>query len=163
MILTAESITRRELVVNPNAEGVRDTTYDATVGEIVQDGKTVEGDSYVLPARGIVWVVSAEKFNLPKDVTGLATLRTTWTHNGILALNVGIVDPGWNSHLATAVVNFSNGDFVINRGQAFLRIIFFGHSETNAALKSINRAKYIEMMRNNCEDFGHFFEPECIG
>jgi hypothetical protein len=35
MILTAESITRRELVVNPNAEGVRDTTYDATVGEIV--------------------------------------------------------------------------------------------------------------------------------
>ena len=37
----------------------------------------------------MVWVLSKEEFALPKDVTGLATLRTTFTKQGILALNVG--------------------------------------------------------------------------
>lgn len=132
MILVSREILDRQLVHSRTSAGERETTYDATVGEIIHEGITHDGEAYALPARGMVWVVSHERFVLPKDLTGLATLRTTWTHSGILALNVGIVDPGWDGPLATAVVNFSNANFEIKKGDAFLRVIFITHLPTNA-------------------------------
>lgn len=148
MILSSNEIEVRGLVQNRSSKGIRDTTYDATVGEIIHEGKTHDGPSYVLPTRGMVWVVSNEKFVLPNDITGLATLRTTWTHNGILALNVGIVDPGWNGHLATALVNFSNTNFEIERGEAFLRVLFISHTKTNAKNIIIDRKAYLDQIRD---------------
>jgi deoxycytidine triphosphate deaminase len=148
MILSSNEIELRGLVQNRSSKGIRNTTYDATVGEIIYEGKTHEGPSYVLPARGMVWVVSNEKFVLPADITGLATLRTTWTHNGILALNVGIVDPGWNGNLATALVNFSNTNFQIDRGEAFLRVLFISHTNTNAKDILNDRKTYLGQIRD---------------
>ena len=78
-------------------------------------------------------MVSNERFNLPSNVTGLATLRTTWTHDGILTLNVGIVDPGWNGPLAAAVVNFSSSNFEVRKGETFLRVLFIDHKATDAS------------------------------
>jgi deoxycytidine triphosphate deaminase len=147
MILTSNEIDVRHLVQNQSSKGIRDTTYDATVGEIIYQGKTHDGQSYVLPTRGMVWVVSNEKFVIPNDITGLATLRTTWTHNGILALNVGIIDPGWNGHLATALVNFSNTNFEIERG-AFLRVLFLSHAKTNAKDILTDRKTYLNQIRD---------------
>jgi deoxycytidine triphosphate deaminase len=126
---------------------VRHSTYDATVGEIINEGSTHYDNSFVLPARGMVWVVSRETFSLPQNVTGLATLRTTWTHNGILALNVGVVDPGWNGPLATALVNFSNSNFEIVRGNGFLRVLFLTHAETSAVKIEKSRGTYLSEIR----------------
>ena len=117
-------------------------------GKIIHEGKTHDGPSYVLPARGMVWVVSNEKFVLPNDITGLATLKTTWTHNGILALNVGIVDPGWNGPLATALVNFSNTNFEIERGAAFLRVLFMLHAKTSAKDILMDKKAYMGQIRD---------------
>ena len=148
MILTSNEIEARQLVHNRSNKGVRDSTYDATVGEIIHKGKTHDGLTYVLPARGMAWVVSNEKFVLPSTITGLATLRTTWTHNGILALNVGIIDPGWNGHLATALVNFSNTNFEIERGEAFLRVLFLEHNATDARTITRERKEYLAQIRD---------------
>jgi hypothetical protein len=73
MILTSNEIEALGIVQSSVPHGVRSTTYDATVGEIILQGTTLEGDSYVLPPRGMVWVVSKEKFSLPTNITGLAT------------------------------------------------------------------------------------------
>ena len=126
---------------------MRPSTYDATVGEIINEGATHYDNSFVLPARGMVWVVSRESFCLPQNVTGLATLRTTWTHSGILALNVGVVDPGWNGPLATALVNFSNANFEIVRGSGFLRVLFLTHAETDAVKNEKSRRTYLSEIR----------------
>jgi deoxycytidine triphosphate deaminase len=143
MILTSNEIEALGIVQNRVLHGVRSTTYDATVGEIILGGTTLEGDSYVLPPRGMVWVVSREKFSLPTDITGLATLRTSWTHDGILALNVGVVDPGWSGQLAAAIVNFSSGDFVVKRGNGFLRVLFIRHVATNSKQQETTQKEYL--------------------
>ena len=148
MILTSTDIASRDIVQGAVPAGARDTTYDATVGAILRDGITHEEPSYVLPARGMVWVVSKEIFSLPDDITGLATLRTTWTHNGILALNVGVVDPGWNGPLATAVVNFSNTNFKIKKGETFLRVLFIEHGHTSSPKKRIDAQAYLAQIRD---------------
>ena len=121
------------------------------------EGKSIESNSFALPPRGIVWVVSKEKFCLPLDVTGLATLRTTWTHEGILALNLGVIDPGWNNHLATAVVNFSKSDFEITKGHPFFRVLFLTHKPTQSPPPSVSPDAYIEGTKRNTRLFSSTF------
>jgi dUTPase len=132
MVLTAAQITSNNIVQNAGG-GYRATTYDATVGGIFQAGVEISTGAFVLPPRGVVWVVSKEEFNLPETITGLATLKTSWTHRGVLALNVGIVDPGYRGALATALVNFSESDFEVKVGEPFFRVLFFKHANTGAA------------------------------
>lgn len=140
MILTKAEIEDAGLVVDAVDAGQRSTTYDATIGEFVLEGACIEGSSFKLEKRSIVWVISKETFKFGPNHTGLATLRTTLTHKGILALNVGIIDPGWEGPLATALVNFSGSAVQIERGEPFFRVLFMEHKNTRAP--AAHREKY---------------------
>lgn len=157
MILTSAEIAQKKIVENGFDIERRATTYDATVGCIILGGCELAGESYTLPPRGMVWVVSAETFKLPADVTGLATLRTTWTHEGILALNVGIVDPGWDGPLAAALVNFSNANFPINKGDTFLRLLFHSHNVCSKTVTSMPVEKYKKEIMSKSRNFSESF------
>jgi hypothetical protein len=130
MILNREQIEAAGIVSGAIQASCRATTYDATIGDIIAEGELLEKDTFVLEKRGVVWVVSAEEFEFGDTKTGLATLKTTWTHKGVLALNVGVVDPGWKGPLATALVNFSGGKISISKGDPFFRVMVFSHDAT---------------------------------
>ncbi|WP_405232521.1 dCTP deaminase domain-containing protein [Lentisalinibacter salinarum] len=119
-------------IVCKQSPGYRDSTYDATIGTIITPSGERETDRYLLPPRGIVWLISQEQFHLPDNVTGITTLRTTWTKKGLLTLTVGMVDPGYEGPLSTAVINFSNTNFTIEKGDHFFRTVFFEHKGTTA-------------------------------
>lgn len=142
MVLSGQEIKGKGIIGGDVPKGWRPSTYDATVGCIIKEGVEIKGGSYQLPPRGIVWVVSAETFNLPDDVTGLATLMTRWTHEGVLALNVGIVDPGWNGPLSATLVNFGNSDFPINTGEPFFRLLFHSHSASGSRTVTKDSEQY---------------------
>lgn len=126
-MLEKNEIAGKNIVQHSHVNGVRDSTYDATVGTIIRKGKD-KGASYILKPRGVVWVVSQEEFHMPLDVTALATVRTTWAHKGVFALNVGVVDPGWKGPVATALVNFSMEEFEVKAGEGFMRLVFIEHT-----------------------------------
>jgi deoxycytidine triphosphate deaminase len=105
-MIVGDDILTRGLVTGGTVENLKNSTFDLTVGAIIPIGKDAVRTrtrararreepltTYFLEPREMVWVLSKEEFALPKDVTGLATLRTTFTKQGILALNVGIIDP----------------------------------------------------------------------
>jgi dUTPase len=160
MVLTASELTGKGIVHDGVAIGERPTTYDATVGSIIRCGVEIKGKNFTLRPRQIVWVVSAETFDMGDSTTGLATLKTQWTHQGVLALNVGIVDPGWNGPLAAAVVNFSSSDFVIELGAPFFRILFHKHKAIPAnELRplSITRPDYVRQVIGHSKSFASTF------
>lgn len=157
MVLTSVEIAGKGIVTGAVPIGQRSTTYDATVGSIIERGAEITKESFKLPPRGIVWVVSAETFKLPNDVTGLATLRTTWTQTGVLTLNVGVVDPGWEGPLAAMLVNFGSSDFTVNKGQPFLRIMFNSHSPTQAKPEGRTMAAYKEEITTKSRLFANTF------
>lgn len=157
MVLVSQEIADRNIVHNAVAAGKRPTTYDATVGCIIQEGREINETNFKLPPRGIVWVISAETFDVPDDATGLATLRTTWTHDGLLALNVGIVDPGWRGQLAAAVVNFSQDSFMISKGDGFLRVVFHGHSASGAQRVTKTEEQYKREILSKSTKFSSTF------
>jgi len=157
MVLTSDQIKEKAIVEGADEKGTRTTTYDATVGKIINEGSEHDGDTFILPPRGIVWVVSAETFNIPTDITGLATLKTHWTHSGVLALNVGIVDPGWHGPLSTALVNFSNSPFSISKGAPFFRLLFHEHAKVEAEKMVYPMDEYIGETKSRSRQFATSF------
>ncbi|GGF35520.1 hypothetical protein GCM10011321_28260 [Youhaiella tibetensis] len=108
----------------PVAQG---SSFDLSVGHIYDSaGKEINGP-FVLKPGAMVQVASAEVFNLPQDVTGHVTYKTGLTREGIWALTVGIVDPGWDGPIATTLLNFSRVDHMIHTGMPFLRVTLFQH------------------------------------
>jgi dUTPase len=160
MVLTATEIANKGIVQGGVGAGVRPTTYDATVGSVVRCGVVVNDMPFVLKPRHIVWVVSTETFDMGDTTTGLATLKTQWTHQGILALNVGVVDPGWNGPLAAAVVNLSNSDFPIAIGDPFFRIIFHEHTSipaNNLKAITVTRQDYVRQIVVHSKSYAKTF------
>src|SRR5947209_3059299 len=135
-MIVGKSILDRGLVTGGGTSNLKNSTYDLTVGEIVPIGKRAMKErqrnptlSYFLDPREMVWVLSKEEFNIPATVTGLATLRTTFTKQGILALNVGIIDPFFQGPISTALINFSDQPRRIAVGDKFFRVAFFEHED----------------------------------
>lgn len=143
MVLNREQIEAAGIVNGAVPASCRSTTYDATIGDIITQGELWEKETFVLEKRGVVWVVSAEEFSFSDTKTGLATLKTTWTHKGVLALNVGVIDPGWTGPLATALVNFSGGKISIKKGDPFFRVVVFNHKKTAIAPVVKTREGYL--------------------
>jgi dUTPase len=133
-----------------------------TIGHIVPIGKEAikardkdgEAKVYYIEPREMVWVLSKEEFRLPATVTGIATLKTSSTKLGLLALNVGIIDPLFEGPISTALINFSDKPRRIAVGERFFRIAFFEHAdvsnfhaedektERNTYLKDLETASY---------------------
>lgn len=160
MVLTASELTRKAIVGGAVARGQRPTTYDATVGSIIKRGRKLDQPTVTLRPREIIWLVSAETFDLGNSTTGLATLKTQWTHQGVLALNVGIVDPGWNGPLAAAVVNLSSSDFDIQVGMPFLRLLFHGHKPIPASQlkpETVSQDAYVQKVMGFSKAFSDTF------
>lgn len=129
-LLTSARVIELGIASDANPDAVRPTTIDATIGKIVTKKGEIKKQSVNIPPRGIAWVMSAERYTLPNNVTGISTLKTTWTRQGILTLTVGIVDPGYDGYLGTAIINFSKNDFALTKGDTFFRTAFFKHEET---------------------------------
>ncbi|WP_372636363.1 hypothetical protein [Alcanivorax jadensis] len=109
-------------------------------------------ESYKISTGGIVEITSAEKLVLPEYVTGFAHIKTGLSSQGLLALNIGIIDSGWEGPLSSILVNFGdmNGR-LIQRGDVFLRVSFMRHEESAAksSYKSYTKEEYESKVKKN--------------
>lgn len=133
-LIVGKSIISQRLIKNGVETQVKHSTYDLTIGEIFPAGEksvTVKEDElFYLKPRQTVLVLSKEEFGLPATVTGIATLRTTLTKKGLLALNVGVIDPFFNGPISTTLINFSEKEVPIKIGMPFFRVLFLEHDDT---------------------------------
>jgi len=123
MVLNGEEIKKGKFVSRAIETNFRAASYDLTVGKIVtMDGK--EHDKYTIPPRGMVLIVSEEILDLPNNVVGITTIKNSQSVKGLLAINIGIVDPEWDKPISSAIINFGNSKQRICKGDAFLRMTF---------------------------------------
>lgn len=125
-LLTGDALDPKRFFEGGNPQ-VQASTIDLTIGCIFDhEGKKVEGPFTIKPGH-MVQVVSAEQLTLSDRVTGHVTYKTSMTRQGIWALTVGIVDPGWHGPIATTLLNFSSVAHCVAEGDAFLRVSLFEH------------------------------------
>jgi deoxycytidine triphosphate deaminase len=97
MVLNRDQI--RDFIDGMVESSLRDCGYDLTISEIF--GKNAQGlvqestDDFDLDPQGIALVISKETLKLPQNVCANAIVKTSLCREGILAVNIGVVDPGW--------------------------------------------------------------------
>lgn len=151
-MLSGEEIEKLGLVVGATAEGYRASTYDVRIGEIVASDslkKRVPHAAYVLPPGGMVRVISEELLTLNSTVTGHVLLKNALCRVGVLAIHIGVVDPGYEGPLSTTLINFGRLDYLVELGAPFLRVSFdeCPASPRAAASAKWNKKAYSEQVR----------------
>lgn len=126
MQLTEQAIRSRITIDDAAQTSYRSISYDVRVGLCLgyRNGELKEQKDWVLRPQGIVEVISKEKITMPANVAGIAMVRTRLCNEGILPLNIGVVDPSYSGYISTTLLNFSKVDYPIREGEVFLRLTF---------------------------------------
>jgi len=168
-MIVGQRILDLQLVSGASAANLKHGTLDLTIGSIIPIGRDVDAKkkqirnelACFLEPREMVWVLSREEFNMPANVTGVATLKTAFTKDGILALNVGIIDSLFRGPISTALINFSDRPRRIQIGDKFFRLLFFEHesvTDFHAEDEGITRDVYLkELVTKSYADFAPSF------
>ncbi|NOE18830.1 hypothetical protein GS634_11930 [Ruegeria atlantica] len=157
-MLIDRQIEQLGLVVPCIKENFKNSTYDLTIGEIFPMGTESKEsgrglNEYWLEPSSMVAVRTTEKVVLPSHVTGLATLVTSLTHDGLLCLNVGVIDPGYDGHISAFLVNFSSRPRKIALNHRLLRVLFFTHNTVQKLEPLKNqKATYQSFLKNKASN-----------
>lgn len=152
-LLSGEEIKSEGLIVDATDAMFRASTYDLTIGDVIPGGKETtappSNGEYRLAAGGMIKVVARESLKLPDSITGHALPRNTLCTRGVLAINIGIVDPGFEGPISSTLINFGAADFILKPGPPFLRVSFHRCPESPKAANSEKwvRNKYIDRVR----------------
>ncbi len=144
MPLVGEQIFRKGLIENPVDGGFRAASYDLHVGTILvapKEDKRFLGSGlddicvceagFLLPPQGMVRVISRESVKLPKNIVGYALTKNGLSNEGILAINIGIIDPGYEGPISSTLINFGKRTYEVTPETSFLRLTFHEINETS--------------------------------
>jgi deoxycytidine triphosphate deaminase len=161
MLLNHAEIKKRQIIGGAVNTGYRAASYDVRSGKIITtDGTTVtENETFILKPAGVVEVISAETVTLQGDVAGYAMVKTSLCNDGLLALNIGIIDPGYSGPVSTTLLNFSKNERQLNLGDVFLRLTFHECVDAGDPVpsKSLTVAEYERERRRKAGAFGSTF------
>jgi dUTPase/uncharacterized membrane protein YfbV (UPF0208 family) len=137
MLLNGGEIIRRKIVDDVGPKSRRAASYDLRVGTILARGnlEVTRSTEYELPPQGMVEVISLEKLTLPPNVLGYATVKTRLSDRCVLALGIGLIDPGYDSYISSTLVNFGTQPLRLERGDVFLRVTFHEYEPATENIK----------------------------
>lgn len=139
VILDNSKIKELNIVHNATESLFRAASYDLTIGSII----TADGEvayEHALAPQGIVKVVSQEIIDMPANVTGYVHVKTQLCNEGVLTLNIGIVDPCFNGPLQSTVLNFGKNVYRLHKGAVFGRITFHKHIAAGKKVVPVERS-----------------------
>lgn len=126
MLLGKDAIKARNIVHGSDDQKYNPASYDLSVGIIIPPGGIpIKDEHYSLPPHGgMAEVISQESLVVPDDILGYASIKTAVSDQGALAINIGIIDPGYKGLISTTLINFSKSELVLKKGDSFLRLTF---------------------------------------
>ena len=110
------------------SDDLRPAAYDLHIGDTYYvDDKPLQlgsGDGFKIPANGLVYIKTRERFNIPYYLVARYSLRVTQVYRGLLIDNGLHIDPGYHGPIYVPVHNFTDQDRPLSEGQAFLSAEF---------------------------------------
>jgi deoxycytidine triphosphate deaminase len=153
MVLNGELIKSKNLVKNAVASSFRNSSYDLRIKTMFSAEKP-DAERFTLEPQGIVEVVSAERIELPDNIVGYAMVKTGLCNEGIFAINIGIIDPGYSGLVSSTLVNLGKTPYILAAGDVFLRLVFHEFEPQSVTSKfSISDDKYLEDKRQKLKKY----------
>jgi deoxycytidine triphosphate deaminase len=128
MQLRGQESVRRNFIRGAIASTTRTASYDVSVGTVIATDDNQIAHEYTrefaIEPQKMCVIVSKETVHVPDGFVAYALPKTSLCRRGLLTLNTGIVDPGYDGLISTTAINFSLKPIEIRSGDAFLRIVF---------------------------------------
>lgn len=156
MQLTGRESITRGFVGAPHPAHPRPASFDLTVGRIVVRGEEQHDPVLIQPQETFV-IESAQTVSVPKGHVGYAMPKTSLCNEGVLVLNTGLVDPGYDGTLSTIAINFSNSAQRIRLGSAFLRVVFHQLEGAGTDEADVVNAPTLDQLKARSRIFGGSF------
>jgi len=99
--------------------------------------KDVNGEYFIMPPHSYGLGVSVELFDMPSNVTGICTGKSTYARAGIIA-NLTPLEPGWRGHLTLEFANSSNAPCRLYANEGIAQIVFFETDDCQTSYSSRN-------------------------
>jgi len=106
---------------------LRPAAYDMRIGNsyYVNDvRKDLTDEAIEIPANGLVYIRTKEKFNIPYYVVARYSLRVHQVYRGLLIDNGLHIDPGYCGYIWIPVHNFTTQPRILPQGQEFISVEF---------------------------------------
>lgn len=161
MQLTGPQALKEGLVPQAAGHQVRPASVDLHVGSVVINGKQYTTAVDIRPQQMFI-IISQERVQLKAGFVGYAMPKTSLCNEGILCLNTGILDPGYQGLISTTAINFEEDSYTISPGDAFLRLVFHrldGEGAATAVQTDISMpdATYVKEARAHSKRFPETF------
>ncbi|MHC4478187.1 MAG: dCTP deaminase domain-containing protein [Planctomycetota bacterium] len=107
-----ERIKKGELVPNGNLDSATHCSYEFTAALMLRGGseegeRILEKAVAIEPAQ-LVWIKAREKISMPANMVGVWIQTQALARQGLLLLNVTLIEPGYQGPLSAVLVNFGN-------------------------------------------------------
>lgn len=125
------------MITDSRDSSVKASSYDLRVGKIVRKiadpklpaGMEVnvikDGDKGATIQPGqIVTVLSRERLKLPRDIAGFVYAPNELSAKGLLVVNPGHIDPGFEGEIGALMINLSETPKELMVGDTFFTIVF---------------------------------------
>lgn len=122
-----------QLVIGGNPENARYGSYRCAPAKLYHggpDGSVIdftstgsEQQDVILPGE-YVWVRMIEKVSLPANITGFWWQTNHLSRQGLVLMNMSIVEPGYHGPLSCLFVNFGRQPIGIHRTQSLAKLVF---------------------------------------
>ena len=81
-------------------------------------------EKYSLEPGKTVMVDTSETLHMPSDLAGIGLPQSRMAVKGILMTNPGHIDPGYTGQLSFTLINMSNENYILHKGDSIFTILF---------------------------------------
>jgi len=124
-----EKISKNELIPFGNPDGATHCSYEFTAALILRGGshepiQVTESGVVIKPAQ-LVWIRAREDISMPANMVGLWIQTQKLARQGLLLLNISLIEPGYEGPLTAVLVNFGKNKVIIRPDTKIAKIVFF--------------------------------------
>lgn len=118
------------LIRNADPGFVQSCSYDLRIGSIFQNGKCINhhnagsSDQVELKPGGVISMFTHEELILPADVCATVFPLNSQSSRGLLVLNPGHVDAGYEGPITVKLLNISKHEKILKLGEPIFTAIF---------------------------------------
>lgn len=130
-------IARSHLISDPVDDRIISCSYEFRPGVVVSTGRDVDercvrdwtgqtgsSDVYSIKPGELVWIRTLEKVQMPDDICAFWWQTNRLSQQGLMLVNMSMVEPGYQGPLACLFVNFGNTPVVIDPSSAVAKLVF---------------------------------------
>jgi deoxycytidine triphosphate deaminase len=161
------SIAVGQLVEHGNSDHVDACAYEFHAGRIFRTGELVGiddvtdwtgstsySDIYEIQSGELVWIRTRESVVMPEDVCAFWWQTNRLSRQGLMLVNMSMVEPGYEGDLSCLFVNFGRKAITINPETVIAKLVFH-RLETVAATpfsQSVSQTEYDRKVLLNARD-----------